>query len=206
MRGFGKGKRQGKSPEEITRRPVSRVLSLPFGRGRPFLWDAPCGAPHATYPGGGPEKPWQPPPGLHQAGRRPPLFGLAPGGVCPAAPVARGAVRSYRAISPLPAGNWCPCAGGVFSVALSLGSPPPAVSRHRLSVEPGLSSSDAARATPPAVARPSGWVSDAGGDPRCQAAGGGQLIFRSLRRTRRSFGIGSSGKYCGHWVCETSPI
>ena len=35
--------------------------------------------------------------------RRPPLFGLAPGGVCPAAPVARRAVRFYRPVSPLPA-------------------------------------------------------------------------------------------------------
>ena len=33
----------------------------------------------------------------------PPLFGLAPGGVCPAADVAAGAVRSYRTLSPLPA-------------------------------------------------------------------------------------------------------
>jgi hypothetical protein len=33
-----------------------------------------------------------------------------------------------------------PCTGGLFSVALSLGSPPPAVSRHRVPVEPGLSS------------------------------------------------------------------
>ncbi len=32
----------------------------------------------------------------------PPLLGLAPGGVCPAAPVAGGAVRSYRTLSPLP--------------------------------------------------------------------------------------------------------
>ena len=32
------------------------------------------------------------------------------------------------------------CAGGLFSVALSLGSPPPAVNRHRIPVEPGLSS------------------------------------------------------------------
>ena len=31
-----------------------------------------------------------------------PLFGLAPGGVCPATGVATGAVRSYRTISPLP--------------------------------------------------------------------------------------------------------
>jgi hypothetical protein len=32
----------------------------------------------------------------------PPLFGLAPGGVCRAAGVAAGAVRSYRTVSPLP--------------------------------------------------------------------------------------------------------
>ena len=31
-------------------------------------------------------------------------------------------------------------AGGLLSVALSLGSPPPGVTRHRISVEPGLSS------------------------------------------------------------------
>ena len=34
--------------------------------------------------------------------RAPSLLGLAPGGVCPAASVARGAVRSYRTLSPLP--------------------------------------------------------------------------------------------------------
>jgi hypothetical protein len=40
-----------------------------------------------------------------KAGRAapPPLFGLAPRGVCPATPVARSAVRFYRTISPLPA-------------------------------------------------------------------------------------------------------
>ena len=41
--------------------------------------------------------------------------------------------------------------GGLFSVALSLGSPPPVVNRHRISVEPGLSStgfaSDSGRPT-----------------------------------------------------------
>ena len=41
-------------------------------------------------------------------------------------------VSSYLAFSPLPA-----CAGGIFSVALSLGSPPVAVSDH-----PALRSSD----------------------------------------------------------------
>jgi len=35
-------------------------------------------------------------------GFAPSLFGLAPDGVCPAADVAAGAVRSYRTISPLP--------------------------------------------------------------------------------------------------------
>jgi len=70
----------------------------------------------------------------------PPLFGLAPGGVCRAARVAAGAVRSYRTVSPLPAAESLPGAGGLFSVALSLGSPPPGVTRHRASMEPGLSS------------------------------------------------------------------
>jgi len=72
------------------------------------------------------------------------LFGLAPGGVCRAVVVADAAVRSCRTLSPLPASR--PArrpsapAGGLLSVALSLGSPPPGVTRHRFSVEPGLSS------------------------------------------------------------------
>src|ERR1700754_1426320 len=70
----------------------------------------------------------------------PSLFGLAPGGVCHAVAVAGNAVRSYRTFSPLLAE-----AGGSFSVALSLGSPPPGVIRHRMSMEPGLSSSAAFR-------------------------------------------------------------
>ena len=44
-------------------------------------------------------------------------------------------------------------AGGLLSVALSLGSPPPGVTRHRVSVEPGLSSP---RLVSRAGARPSG--------------------------------------------------
>ena len=46
-------------------------------------------------------------------------------------------------------------AGGLLSVALSLRSPSPAVSRHRVSMEPGLSSTGAE--TPPAIARPPGF-------------------------------------------------
>jgi len=80
------------------RRPVSRVLSAPCGAGRPFLWDVPRGTPRATNPDSeGGNSPASSP-------MLPSLFGLAPGGVCPAASVARSAVRSYRTISPLPAG------------------------------------------------------------------------------------------------------
>ena len=69
------------------------------------------------------------------------LFGFAPGGVYHAASVAGDAVRSYRTFSPLPAVAACAAkAGGSFSVALSLGLPPPDVIRHRMSMEPGLSS------------------------------------------------------------------
>ena len=70
----------------------------------------------------------------------PSLFGLAPGGVCRAAGVTAGAVRSYRTVSPLPRLSTRAGRGGLFSVALSLGSHPPDVIRHRLSTEPGLSS------------------------------------------------------------------
>ena len=41
--------------------------------------------------------------------------------------------------------SYATCAGGLFSVALSLGSPPPDVIRHRIPVEPGLSSNGVCR-------------------------------------------------------------
>ncbi len=53
------------------------------------------------------------------------LFGLAPSGVFPATIVTNRAVRSYRTISPLPT-----IAGGIFSVALSVGSHLPGVTWH----------------------------------------------------------------------------
>ena len=67
------------------------------------------------------------------------LHGLAPDGVCHARSVASPAVRSYRTFSPLPAYPF-PSSGGLFSVVLSLGLPPPGVTRHPDPVEPGLSS------------------------------------------------------------------
>jgi len=82
--------------------------------------------PHATYPDGSAE-----------TREMPSLFGLAPGGACRAGFVAETAVRSYRTISTLPD---LAALGGLISVALSLESPPPDIIRHRVSVEPGLSS------------------------------------------------------------------
>ena len=84
------------------RRPVSRVLSRPLwarddhssgtsvaGRlARPTR----AAAAETRLAGAGPEGPVG----------RPPLCGLAPGGVCHAAAVTGGAVRSYRTLSPLP--------------------------------------------------------------------------------------------------------
>src|SRR5690554_8078245 len=67
------------------------------------------------------------------------LFGLASGGVFPAASVARRAVRSYRTISPLPVP--LPAIGGVFSAALSVGLfRPPRRYLAPCPVKPGLSS------------------------------------------------------------------
>jgi len=64
-----------------------------------------------------------------------PLFGLAPGGVYRATPVASGPVRSYRTLSPLPVPRGA--IGGLLSVALSVASRRPGVTRH-----PALRSSD----------------------------------------------------------------
>src|SRR6478609_6269844 len=85
------------------------------------------------------------------------LFGLAPGGVCRAVSVAGNAVRSYRTVSPLPRLN-ATRRGGLFSVALSLGFPPPDVIRHRLSMEPGLSSPATFRYWHGAAVRPTDGI------------------------------------------------
>ena len=57
------------------------------------------------------------------------LLGLAPDGVYHAVLVAKYPVRSYRTFSPLPPNPFEPD-GGIFSVALSFGSPRLAVSQH----------------------------------------------------------------------------
>ena len=68
-----------------------------------------------------------------------------------------------------------PCRGGLFSVALSLRSPPPVVDRHRFSVEPGLSSPSE---TPGAAARPTGAAVMGDKD-------GGVKGTRAITRSRR---------------------
>jgi hypothetical protein len=58
-------------------------------------------------------------------------------------------------------GLWAPRSGGLLSVALSLGSPPPDVIRRRIRMEPGLSSAFQA-----AAVRPTGWRGHMGPERR----------------------------------------
>jgi hypothetical protein len=104
---------------------------------RPFIWGAACAAPRATRAAAGIEPGTL---GAHDASNIPrrPYSVLLPVGfaVPPPSPEARCALTAP--FHPCPCG--LPRAGGLFSVALSLGLPPAAVSRHRQSLEPGLSS------------------------------------------------------------------
>ena len=95
------------------RRPVSRVLYPAFWEGRmaAIYLGPPLPTGSSGQPGDGPDS-------------RLPLLGLAPDGVCLASDVTSGAVSSYLAFSPLPECGRC------VSVALSVGSPRPAVSGH----------------------------------------------------------------------------
>jgi len=125
------------------RRPVSRVLSPPRSGRWPFLWDVRCRTPHATDPGDDAETP------LPVTRRAAPIWSCSRWGLpCRSRYRSRGGLLPHRFTLAGPA-SW---AGGLFSVALSLGSPPPAVSRHRVSMEPGLSSPSRL----PAKAQPSG--------------------------------------------------
>jgi len=62
------------------------------------------------------------------------LLSLAPSGVFQRSLLPIEPVCSYHTFSPLP------CYGGLFSVALSLGFPPPGITWHCILAEPGLSS------------------------------------------------------------------
>jgi len=125
----------------------------PRADGWPFLWDARCRTPRATNPDGGRERPSRPP-GFPWHRARPYSVLLPVGFTVPRpSPAARCALTAP--FHPCP---WAVAggAGGLLSVALSLGSPPPGVTRHRVPVEPGLSSPGIAVTMPGAAIRPSG--------------------------------------------------
>ena len=127
----------------LIRRPVSRVLygargclrsvtAIPLGR-------TVADAPHATNPDGGAGMPC-----ALRRSRRPYSVLLPVGFTMPLLlPGARCALTAP--FHPCPRAPCGACTGGLLSVALSLGSPPPAVIRHRVSMEPGLSSPAAFR-------------------------------------------------------------
>ena len=135
------------------RRPVSRVLFPPrremaIHLGRP-LPDASCDRPGQRR-------------GNTPAGETPacrPYLVLLPVGftVPPPLPGARCALTAP--FHPYPPSRQGAAAGGLLSVALSLGSPPPGITRHRVPVEPGLSSPGGAL---PRRKRPSGRLASGG--------------------------------------------
>jgi hypothetical protein len=72
--------------------------------------------------------------------------------------------------------GWGPGRGGLFSVALSLGSPPPDVIRHRMSMEPGLSSP--APSLPLSFTRRVGRGTEAAVRPTDDSRNGGRRAWR----------------------------
>src|SRR6195952_1306559 len=82
------------------------------------------------------------------------LFHLAPNGVCHATNVTDGRVISSPTISPLPLVSLTQGAtGGIFSAALSLGSPPPAVDWHSVLWSPDFPPAQMSRRSPGSLRR-----------------------------------------------------
>jgi hypothetical protein len=119
---FGKSCQTACKPGSVPAR--RRGMTIPLGRPLP---DASRDRP--GWRGGNAPDPKVPPP----------LLGLAPGGVCPAAAVADSAVRSYRTISPLPPGEpgLAVCFCGTFpKVALAGRYPAPYLRGARTFLSP----------------------------------------------------------------------
>ena len=114
-----------------TSRPISRVLSS-WGcphNGWPFIWNICCQMLRATNPSDKPKT------ALKPKFRATPIRSCSRWGLpCQFCYQNRGGLLPH--LFTLTAAS----CGGLFSVALSLGSPPPGVTRHLISVEPGLSS------------------------------------------------------------------
>ncbi len=143
----------------------------PRADGWPFLWDARCRTPRATNPDGGRKLPSRPP-GFPWHRVRPYSVLLPVGFTLPRPlPAARCALTApFHPCPRAVAGG----TGGLLSVALSLGSPPPGVTRHRVPVEPGLSSPGAE--APRAAIRPSGGPEGRRGVAGPQGIASGQPI------------------------------
>ena len=125
--------RKTKRKRQMVYKPGSVHISPRANVGWSFIWDVRYRTPLATDPDGSP-KTCLPAAQWTQA-RRPYLVLLPVGFTVPSLlPATRCALTApfhpYQSRRP----------GGLLSVALSLGSPPPDVIRHRTSVEPGLSS------------------------------------------------------------------
>jgi hypothetical protein len=144
--GLGRGKIPGDRWRENARQPVSRVLSALAGRD-----DHSSGthlAMRLTRPtrAAGRERPCNYHRLLDRDVTAAPIRSCSRWGLpCRPCCQGRGALLPHRfalARGTRPACAGRSCTGGLFSVALSLGSPPPAVSRHRVPVEPGLSSTN----------------------------------------------------------------
>lgn len=126
--------------QDDARRSVSRVLSSSEEPGRSFVWDTPRGMPHATNPSSGAGEPLK----SSQISAAPIRSCSRWGLPCLPCCQRSGALLPHRFTLTFSSVPWFPMRhrpeGGLFSVALSLRSPSPAVSRHRSPVEPGLSS------------------------------------------------------------------
>ena len=129
---------------EIASWPVSRVLYGPdasTGTWQPFVWDDVCTSPHATHPDDWPGNRllWR-----LRVTRVIPIRSCSRWGLpCRRCYQRRGGLLPHPfTLTPpsQPPIGQLRKRGGFLSVALSLGSPPPDVIRHRVSVEPGLSS------------------------------------------------------------------
>ena len=150
-------------------RPVSRVLYGGETARQPFIWDHRCRRPRATNPDGSVEtrlraKPCAIP--IRSCSR----WGLP----------CHDRYRPRGALLPHPFTLTGTNPGGLLSVALSLGSPPPGVTRHRVSMEPGLSSAQST-----AAARSTGRAQHRRGKPDSQQAMFGRIKRGPAKRCRR---------------------
>ena len=165
--------------------------------GRPFLWDDPCGPPLATYPNDRPGEGWRPV--LRRTDRVVPIRSCSRWGLpCRRCCQRRGGLLPHRFTLTPPAlrlrrvsSREPHCRrGGLFSVALSLGSPPPDVIRHRFSVEPGLSSPAVFRHVTGAAVQPAGvrYVFRTAGEVNAKSSPTSRRS--SLRRRGGQLGLG----------------